>query len=215
MRAEREQGITIDVAYRYFSTPRRDFVIADCPGHLQYTRNMITGVSRADLAIVLVDARHGIVEQTRRHTLIAALLRIPRLVVTVNKMDLVDYDEQRFAEIRDGFLGHAEALGVDPEAVAIIPISALSGENVVERSRLMPWYSGPALLEHLETVEIAEGPRRTGAVPGAVRHPTTASRTPRLSGLRRHSRRRGSTHRRHGCRAAIRHGDEGGGDRHR
>ena len=113
LRAEREQGITIDVAYRYFSTPHRDFVIADCPGHVQYTRNMITGVSRADLAIVLVDARHGIVEQTRRHTLIAALLRIPRLVVAVNKMDLVDYDEQRFAEIRDDFLGHAEALGID------------------------------------------------------------------------------------------------------
>ena len=156
LRAEREQGITIDVAYRYFSTPQRDFVIADCPGHVQYTRNMITGVSRADLAIVLVDARHGIVEQTRRHTLIAALLRIPRLVVTVNKMDLVDYDEQRFAEIRDGFLGHAEALGIDSDAVAVIPISALAGENVVERSRLMPWYSGPALLEHLETVEVAD-----------------------------------------------------------
>ena len=141
---------------------------------------MITGVSRADLAIVLVDARHGIVEQTRRHTLIAALLRIPRLVVAVNKMDLVDYDEQRFTEIGDGFLGHAETLGIDPDAVAIIPISALAGANVVERSRLMPWYSGPALLEHLETVEIADARRRTGEVPGAVRHPTTASRAPRL-----------------------------------
>jgi len=156
LRAEREQGITIDVAYRYFSTPRRDFVIADCPGHVQYTRNAITGASRADLAIVLVDARHGIVEQTRRHTLIAALLRTPRLVLAVNKMDLVGYDEQRFAGIRDRFLDHAEALGIDRRAVAVIPISALAGENVVEPSRLMPWYSGPALLEHLETVEVTE-----------------------------------------------------------
>ncbi|HET9665300.1 MAG TPA: GTP-binding protein, partial [Desertimonas sp.] len=156
LRAEREQGITIDVAYRYFSTPRRDFVIADCPGHVQYTRNAITGASRADLAIVLVDARHGIVEQTRRHTLIAALLRTPRLVLAVNKMDLVGYDEQRFAAIRDRFLDHAEALGIDRRAVAVIPISALAGENVVEPSRLMPWYSGPALLEHLETVEVTE-----------------------------------------------------------
>ncbi len=156
LRAEREQGITIDVAYRYFSTPQRDFVIADCPGHVQYTRNMITGVSRADLAIVLVDGRHGIVEQTRRHTLIAALLRIPRLLVAVNKMDLVDYDAQRFAEIRDGFLDHAEALGIDRDHVTVIPISALAGENVVEPSRLMPWYSGPTLLAHLETVEVAD-----------------------------------------------------------
>jgi bifunctional enzyme CysN/CysC len=156
LRAEREQGITIDVAYRYFSTPRRDFVIADCPGHVQYTRNMITGVSRADLAIVLVDARHGIVEQTRRHTLIAALLRIPRLAVAVNKMDLVDYDERRFAGIRDSFLDHAEALGIDRSHVTVIPISALAGENVVESSRLMPWYAGPTLLAHLETVEVAD-----------------------------------------------------------
>ena len=156
LRAEREQGITIDVAYRYFSTPRRDFVIADCPGHVQYTRNMITGVSRADLAIVLVDARHGIVEQTRRHTLIAALLRIPRLVVAVNKMDLVDYDERQFAGIRDSFLDHAAALGIDRSDVTVIPICALTGENVVEPSRLMPWYTGPTLLAHLETVEVVD-----------------------------------------------------------
>jgi bifunctional enzyme CysN/CysC len=156
LRAEREQGITIDVAYRYFSTPGRDFVIADCPGHVQYTRNMITGVSRADLAIVLVDARHGIVEQTRRHTLIASLLRIPRLVVAVNKMDLVDYDEQLFADIRAGFLDHAEALGIDRDHVTVIPISALAGENVVEPSGLVPWYSGPTLLVHLETVDVAD-----------------------------------------------------------
>src|SRR5687768_13315174 len=125
LRAEREQGITIDVAYRYFSTPRRAFVIADCPGHIQYTRNMITGVSRADLAIVLVDARHGIVEQTRRHTLLTSLLRVPHLVVTVNKMDLVDFDQRRFAEIRDDFVGHLDALEAGLEAVTFVPISAL------------------------------------------------------------------------------------------
>jgi bifunctional enzyme CysN/CysC len=156
LRAEREQGITIDVAYRYFSTPRRDFVIADCPGHVQYTRNMITGVSRADLAIVLVDVRHGIVEQTRRHTLIASLLRIPRLVVAVNKMDLVGHDERRFTEIRDGFLDDAEALGIERGHVTVIPISALAGENVVEPSPQMPWYAGPTLLDHLETVDVAD-----------------------------------------------------------
>jgi bifunctional enzyme CysN/CysC len=156
LRAEREQGITIDVAYRYFSTPRRDFVIADCPGHVQYTRNMITGVSRVDLAIVLVDARHGIVEQTRRHTLLTSLLRVPHLVVTVNKMDLVDHDQRRFDEIRDDFLGHLAALDPNLEAVRFVPISALGGDNVVERSARMSWYSGPTLLDHLETVEITD-----------------------------------------------------------
>ena len=123
LRAEREQGITIDVAYRYFSTPRRSFVIADCPGHTQYTRNMITGVSRADLAIILVDARHGIVEQTRRHTLLTSLLRVPHLVVAVNKMDLVDHQQRRFDEIRDDFEGHLAALDAHLDAVTFIPMS--------------------------------------------------------------------------------------------
>ena len=145
LRAEREQGITIDVAYRYFSTPHRDFVIADCPGHLQYTRNMVTGVSRADLAVVLVDARLGIVEQTRRHTLLASLLRVPHLVIAVNKMDLVDHSEWRFDEIRDEFVELAGGLDLDLSAVTFVPISALAGDNVVERSDRMPWYRGPTL----------------------------------------------------------------------
>jgi sulfate adenylyltransferase subunit 1 len=163
LRAEREQGITIDVAYRYFSTPHRDFVIADCPGHVQYTRNMITGVSRADLAILLVDARHGVLEQTRRHTLLASLLRVPRLVVAVNKMDLVGYDASRFDEIRAEFAALAAALDIDLDDVTIIPISALAGDNVVERSTHMDWYAGPTLLGHLETVVVdgdAELPAR-------------------------------------------------------
>ena len=154
LRAEREQGITIDVAYRYFSTPHRDFVIADCPGHLQYTRNMVTGVSRADLAVVLVDARLGIVEQTRRHTLLTSLLRVPHLVIAVNKMDLVDYAEARFDEIGDQFVQLAAGLDLDLTTVTFVPISALAGDNVVERSDRMPWYSGPTLLHHLETVAI-------------------------------------------------------------
>ena len=153
LRAEREQGITIDVAYRYFSTPRRSFVIADCPGHTQYTRNMITGVSRADLAIILVDARHGIVEQTRRHTLLTSLLRVPHLVVAVNKMDLVDHQQRRFDEIRDDFEGHLAALDAHLNAVTFIPMCALAGDNVVERSAPMSWYSGPTLLAHLEAVD--------------------------------------------------------------
>jgi bifunctional enzyme CysN/CysC len=153
LRAEREQGITIDVAYRYFSTPHRDFVIADCPGHLQYTRNMITGVSRADLAIVLVDARHGIVEQTRRHSLLASLLRVPHLVIAVNKMDLVGHSEERFDEIVSEFT--ALAADLDLDEVTFIPISALVGDNVVERSPTMTWYAGPTLLHHLETVVVS------------------------------------------------------------
>jgi bifunctional enzyme CysN/CysC len=156
LRAEREQGITIDVAYRYFSTPRRDFVIADCPGHLQYTRNMVTGVSRADLAIVLVDARHGIVEQTRRHTLIATLLRVPHLVIAVNKMDLVEHAEARFDEIREEFALLANGLDLDVGETTFVPISALAGDNVVERSDRMPWYRGLTLLDHLESVAIAD-----------------------------------------------------------
>ncbi len=152
LRAEREQGITIDVAYRYFATPRRKFIIADTPGHLQYTRNMVTGCSTADLAVVLIDARTGVVEQTRRHAVIAALLGVPHLVGCVNKMDLVDYDEGVCAAIRDEFAGFASRLGV--AEVTCIPVSALHGDNVVRRSEATPWYGGPALLEHLETVEL-------------------------------------------------------------
>jgi sulfate adenylyltransferase large subunit len=153
LRAEREQGITIDVAYRYFSTPHRDFVIADCPGHVQYTRNAITGASTADLAIVLVDARHGVVEQTRRHSLLMSLLGVPHLVICVNKMDLVDHSAQRFAEVREEFTEFAARLEL--RDVTFIPISALAGDNVVERSTNMAWYEGPTLLHHLETVYTA------------------------------------------------------------
>ncbi len=153
LRAEREQGITIDVAYRYFATPRRKFIIADTPGHVQYTRNMVTGASTANLAIVLVDARAGVIEQSRRHTCLAALLRIPHLVVAVNKMDLVNWSEERFLEIRDEFEEFLPRL--DIKDVKFIPISALNGDNVVSASPASPWYQGPALLGHLETVHIA------------------------------------------------------------
>jgi bifunctional enzyme CysN/CysC/sulfate adenylyltransferase subunit 1 len=153
LRAEREQGITIDVAYRYFATPRRKFIIADTPGHVQYTRNMVTGASTANLSIVLVDARLGVIEQSRRHTAIASLLRIPHLVVAVNKMDLVDWSEQRFLEIRTQFEKFLPRL--DIKDVKFIPMSALNGDNVVELSAKAPWYSGPTLLGHLETVHIA------------------------------------------------------------
>jgi bifunctional enzyme CysN/CysC len=153
LRAEREQGITIDVAYRYFSTPHRDFVIADCPGHIQYTRNMVTGASTADLAIVLIDARHGVVEQTRRHSLLVSLLGVPHLVICVNKMDLVGFSEERFDSIREQFTEFASRL--DLHDVTFIPISALNGDNVVERSSNMPWFQGTTLLHHLETVYVA------------------------------------------------------------
>jgi len=152
LRAEREQGITIDVAYRYFSTPRRKFIIADTPGHEQYTRNMVTGASTADLAIVLIDARKGVVEQSRRHAFIASLLRVPHVVFAVNKMDLVDYDEAVFERIDEEVSGWANKL--DFTDVTFIPISALHGDNVVERSERMPWYEGPSLLYHLEHVHI-------------------------------------------------------------
>lgn len=150
LRAEREQGITIDVAYRYFATPKRKFVIADCPGHIQYTRNMVTGASTADLAILLVDARHGIVEQTRRHSLLVSLLGVPHLVICVNKMDLVEWSEQRFEEIRAEFTQFAARLQL--RDVSFIPISALRGDNVVDHSADMGWYDGPSLLRHLEHV---------------------------------------------------------------
>jgi len=153
LRAEREQGITIDVAYRYFSTPKRKFIIADTPGHEQYTRNMATGASTANLAIVLIDARYGVLPQSRRHAYIAALLGIPHIVVTVNKMDLMDFREDVFNPIKRDFEEFARQLAI--RDLQFIPISALEGDNVVRRSTRMPWYQGPALLEHLETVPIA------------------------------------------------------------
>ncbi|QIS13854.1 adenylyl-sulfate kinase [Nocardia arthritidis] len=153
LRAEREQGITIDVAYRYFATPRRKFIIADTPGHVQYTRNMVTGASRADLALILLDARKGVLEQTRRHAFLATLLGVPHLVLCVNKMDLVDWSRERFAEIRDEFGSFASKL--DVHDLTFVPVSALSGDNIVERSENMPWYRGASLLRHLEDVHIA------------------------------------------------------------
>jgi bifunctional enzyme CysN/CysC len=152
LRAEREQGITIDVAYRYFATKRRKFIIADTPGHIQYTRNMVTGSTTASLSIILVDARLGLVEQSRRHAFIASLLRIPHLVFAVNKMDLVGWDEAVFRRIEEEFRNFAARL--DVQDIAFIPMSALTGANVVERSAEMPWYHGPTLLYHLETVHI-------------------------------------------------------------
>jgi bifunctional enzyme CysN/CysC len=149
LRAEREQGITIDVAYRSFVTPRRRFQLADAPGHVQYTRNMVTGASTAHVAVILIDARNGVVEQTRRHAYITTILRVPHITVAINKMDLVDWSQERYDEIaRD-----LESLGLAD--LHVIPISALTGDNVVDRSENMPWYDGPALLEHLETIEIA------------------------------------------------------------
>ena len=153
LRAEREQGITIDVAYRYFATARRKFIIADTPGHIQYTRNMVTGASTADLALVLVDARKGILEQSRRHAFLATLLQVPHLVLVVNKMDLVDYSQQVFDEIHAEFTAFAAKLRI-PD-LTVIPVSALNGDNVVSRSENMPWYEGTSLLHHLENVHIA------------------------------------------------------------
>jgi sulfate adenylyltransferase subunit 1 len=152
LRAEREQGITIDVAYRYFATPKRKFIIADTPGHIQYTRNMVTGASTANLAIILIDARKGVIEQTCRHAIIASLLRIPHLVVCINKMDLVDYNETIFQQIRHDF--DAFAAGLEIVDIHFIPISALHGDNVVERSQHMPWYDGQTLISVLETTHI-------------------------------------------------------------
>jgi sulfate adenylyltransferase large subunit len=160
LRAEREQGITIDVAYRYFSTvgrnglPGRRFIIADCPGHQQYTRNMVTGASTADLSVILLDARHGVLEQSKRHAFISALLGIPHLVVAVNKMDLVDWSQDRFDEIVAEFSAFAGRLGARSDLI-YIPISALEGDNVVERSANLSWYEGQTLLELLETVEVS------------------------------------------------------------
>ncbi len=153
LRSEREQGITIDVAYRYFASPRRKFIIADTPGHVQYTRNMVTGASTANMALVLIDARNGVVEQSKRHAYISSLLGIPHMVVCINKMDLVDYSEERFREIREHF--HSFIPRLDIRDITFIPISALKGDNVVESSKEMPWYHGPTLLGHLEDVYIA------------------------------------------------------------
>ncbi len=152
LRAEREQGITIDVAYRYFATPKRKFIIADTPGHIQYTRNMVTGASTANLAIILVDARHGVIEQTKRHAYIASLLQIPHVVVCVNKMDLEDYNEEAFEKVRNDFEDFSAKMAV--KDVRFVPISALMGDNVVERSENMDWYQGPTLMHILENVHI-------------------------------------------------------------
>jgi sulfate adenylyltransferase large subunit len=153
LRSEREQGITIDVAYRYFATPSRKFIIADTPGHVQYTRNMVTGASTADLGLVLVDARQGLTEQSRRHALILSLLRVPHLVLAVNKMDLVDFSQEVYARIQAEFTQFATKLNI-PD-LEVIPISALAGDNVVNRSENMPWYQGPTLMHHLEHVHVA------------------------------------------------------------
>ena len=153
LKSEREQGITIDVAYRYFSTPKRKFIIADTPGHIQYTRNMVTGASTANVALILIDARHGVVEQTRRHAIIASLLQIPHIVVCVNKMDLVDFSQEQYDKIQESFESFAAKL--DVVDVHFIPISALLGDNVVSRSANTPWYDGPTLMYYLENVHIA------------------------------------------------------------
>ena len=207
LRAEREQGITIDVAYRYFQTPRRKFIVADTPGHLQYTRNMVTGCSTADLSVILVDARTGVLEQTRRHIVIAALLRVPRLVVAVNKMDLVGFDEPTFRSIADEIAGFAGRLGV-PDVTAI-PVSALRGDNVVERSAAMPWFDGPPLLNFLESVAHdtvdGAGPLR---LTGPVGHPGRRERRSGLPRLRRPDRGWTNPSRRCGCRAPVRDRDE-------
>lgn len=153
LQAEREQGITIDVAYRYFSTQKRKFIIADTPGHEQYTRNMATGASTCDLAVILIDARKGVLDQTRRHSFISNLLGLKHFIVAVNKMDLVDYSQDRFEQIRAEYLEFSKHLQGETE-IQIIPLSALEGDNVVEKSRLMDWYQGPSLLELLENVDI-------------------------------------------------------------
>lgn len=152
LRSEREQGITIDVAYKYFQTPNRKFISIDAPGHIQYTRNMVTGASNADLAIILIDARQGVVEQTRRHSLIASLLGIPHIVVAVNKMDLVGYSEDAFLQIAQEYKKLADKLGI--KDLKIIPVSALAGDNIVDKSEAMPWYTGETMLHFLENVNV-------------------------------------------------------------
>ena len=170
LRAEREQGITIDVAYRYFATPKRKFIIADTPGHIQYTRNMVTGASTADLSIILVDARHGVLEQTVRHSYISSLLGIPHIVVAINKMDLVDFSETVFNQIVADYQRMAQVLHI--ENVTFIPISAKEGDNVVNRSEHTPWYTGAPLLEYLETVPVIKSASNVETdVQGAFRFP--------------------------------------------
>ena len=199
LRAEREQGITIDVAYRYFATPRRKFIIADTPGHIQYTRNMVTGASTADLAIVLVDARNGLTEQSRRHAFLTTLLRVPHLVLAINKMDLVDYSAEVFERIAEEFTAFAAKLEIAD--LTFIPISALHGDNVVQRSANMQWYDGPvaAAPPRARAHRLRPQPHRR-AVPGPVRdqaapgHRPRAARLPRLrragGGRRAQARRR-------------------------
>ncbi|MFK8283340.1 sulfate adenylyltransferase subunit 1 [Capnocytophaga canis] len=161
LRAEREQGITIDVAYKYFSTPKRKFIIADAPGHIQYTRNMVTGASNADLIIILIDARNGVIEQTKRHSIIASLLNIPHVIVAINKMDLVDFSQNRFEEIKQEYEKVAKALELN--GVEFIPISALNGDNIVEKSTRMDWYKGSSLLNRLENIELVTSVNLTNA----------------------------------------------------
>ena len=204
LRAEREQGITIDVAYRYFATPKRKFIIADTPGHIQYTRNMVTGASTADLALILIDARKGVLEQSRRHAFLASLLGIPHLVLCVNKMDLVDWSEDRFEEIKAEF--RAFAMKLDVHDLTFIPVSALHGDNVVDRSANMPWYEGGALLHHLEEVHIASDRNLIDArfpVQYVIRPQNQTDLRPRLPRLRRHGRRRRVQAGRRGRRAAV------------
>ncbi|MFN2606625.1 MAG: sulfate adenylyltransferase subunit 1 [Acidimicrobiales bacterium] len=188
LRAEREQGITIDVAYRYFATPRRRFIIADTPGHVQYTRNMVTGASTADLALILADARKALLEQTRRHALIASLLRVPHLVLCVNKMDLVGYDADVYERLCDDFRRFAARLDITD--LAFIPISALRGDNIVHRSAAMPWYEGPSLLHHLEEVYVSSDrnlidsrfPVQYVIRPKSTRHPDYRSYAGQVAG---------------------------------
>ena len=203
LRAEREQGITIDVAYRYFATPKRKFIIADTPGHVQYTRNMVTGASTADLALVLVDARKGMTEQSRRHAVIASLLQVKHLAVCVNKMDLVDFDEKVFEEIRAEFTEFAGKL--EFADLTFIPISALLGDNVIEHSANTPWYGGPdaAVAPGEPLHRLGPQPDRP-PLPGAVRHPPDVQRPPRLPRLRRAGGRRPVPRRRRGAGAAVR-----------
>src|SRR5215218_9127837 len=153
LRAEREQGITIDVAYKYFSTPKRKFIIADAPGHIQYTRNMVTGASNSDCIIILVDGRNGVIEQTRRHSIIASLLKIPHVVVAINKMDLVNYSQDVYNNIVIDYANVANALGL--KDIIYLPISALKGDNIVEKSEALSWYEGEPLLHVLENIEVA------------------------------------------------------------
>lgn len=161
LRAEREQGITIDVAYRYFATDRRSFILADCPGHVQYTRNMVTGAATADAVIVLIDARKGVVEQTRRHLAVASLLRVAHVIIAVNKIDLIDFDEDRFVEIELEAARVAEQLGVT--GLDVLPVSALEGDNIVDRSARTPWYQGATLIELLETLPSTDQAESEGA----------------------------------------------------